>query len=49
MFAMCAILVGLTHPFGVTVWRLSADIERRPEDRVSVGPVLGVRAKVGAS
>ena len=33
IFALCSILIGLTSDTDVTVWRLSADTEREPEDR----------------
>jgi hypothetical protein len=46
IFALCAILIGITHPVGTTIWRLSADTERTPEDRIATGPIVGLRVRV---
>ncbi|GAA4723715.1 hypothetical protein GCM10023350_02460 [Nocardioides endophyticus] len=45
-FALAAILVGAAHPNNVTVWRLSADDGRQPEDRIASGTVIGLSVSV---
>jgi hypothetical protein len=45
-FALAAILVGIAHPTNTTVWRMSADDGRTPEDRVPSGTVVGLRVLV---
>lgn len=42
-FALAAILVGVAHPTNTTVWRMSADDGRTPEDRVASGTIVGLR------
>lgn len=46
LFALAALLTALAHPDAVSVWRVSADFDRSPEDRVAVGDVLGLRLTV---
>jgi hypothetical protein len=48
-FALAAILVGIAHPTNTTVWRMSADDGRTPEDRVASATVVGLRVLVNAS
>lgn len=45
--ALASILVAIAHPTNTTVWRLSADDGRQPEDRVATGTVAGLRVRVG--
>lgn len=40
--ALASILVGIAHSENVTVWRLSADSGRQPEERAASGTVAGV-------
>ena len=48
-FALAAILVGVAHPTNTTVWRMSADDGRTPEDRIASGTVVGLRVLAKAS
>lgn len=41
-FALAAVLVGAAHSENVSVWRLSADVGREPEERVASGAVVGL-------
>jgi hypothetical protein len=45
-FALAAILIGVAHSEDVTVWRLSADDGRQPEDRVPTGVIAGLSVEV---
>lgn len=44
--ALAAVLVGIAHSENVTVWRLSADDGRHPEDRVASERVVGIAVTV---
>lgn len=44
--ALASILIGIAHPENVTVWRLSADSGRQPEERIASGTVVGVSVEV---
>lgn len=44
--ALASILVGIAHPENVTVWRLSADRGRHPEERIATGTIVGVSVEV---
>jgi hypothetical protein len=46
IFALCSILTALVHETNVTVWRLSADSDRRAEDRGCDGSVVGLRVRI---
>jgi hypothetical protein len=43
---LAATLVAIAHPTNVTVWRLSADDGRTPEDRVASGSIAGLTLDV---
>ena len=45
-FALAAVLVAIAHAENVTVWRLSADDGRHPEDRLESGLLVGITVEI---
>lgn len=45
IFALLCFLVGASERRGVTVWRLSSDLDRKPVQRVASGDIVGLEVR----